>query len=66
MLFSLPISTIVVSEVWTLDAVSGGGLFALAVFVGCRYVLYTDVESDKTSWFLYNVSNIQYPHLHPT
>ena len=56
MLIGLPVCSLGIAYVWELQFVPCCALFCLAVLIGWRYVLHKDVESDQTSYLLYNVS----------
>jgi hypothetical protein len=44
------------SRTWRLDQISAAVMGVLALFVGVRFVVRTDVRADKVSFYWYNVS----------
>ena len=44
------------SRTWRLDQISAAVMGVLALFVGVRFMVRTDVRADKVSFYWYNVS----------
>ena len=63
MLVGLPMWSVTASGIWNLDMVMSGLLTTLSIFIGLRSVLFSDVDSDKTTYVWYNVSRSCSPRL---
>ena len=55
MLVLVPVCTVVICHLWAPPIPFRAILLTLSVFVGSRYVMYTDINSDKVSYLWYNV-----------
>lgn len=58
MLIGLPAWSLVVSFLWDLGFAMSSILMTLSIFIGVRYILHSDVKSDKISYIWYNVSTM--------
>ena len=61
MLVGLPMWSVTASGIWDLDMVMSGLLTTLSIFIGLRSVLFSDVDSDRTTYVWYNVSGSSGP-----